>query len=318
VIHLNSYQSNPDASNLLQIINQSYPVEIDHIDLHRDMIGYVYIAKSNSRKYVFKLYRSFDSENALRSIQIILFLKENDYPVVSIVPTGAGGTHIQIDTPQGQSVAVLYDYIEGTEPILDNEITQIGRQVGWLHRLMKEYPQPLIKRGKDFYIDRFISILHEKNYDPKKIDDMEVYGRELWNSIARLSNGFCHGDLHSGNMLQTGANQFVLYDFDIASYTTPVIDAATLSDGTDFNNFDEASYSRTLRMFERFYTGYCKERELNDVEIAAIFDFIAIRHYELIATITQCHGLDDLSNAFLDEQYDWLMQWKNRCDVCQR
>jgi hypothetical protein len=49
-------------------------------------------------------------------------------------------------------------------------------------------------------------------------------------------------------------------------------------------------------------------------EIDAIFDFIPIRHYELIATITECQSLTSLSTAFLDEQYDWLLRWRELCE----
>jgi Ser/Thr protein kinase RdoA (MazF antagonist) len=310
----NSIQSYLDYPNLLAILNRNYPTAVDRISLHREMIGYVYIAKSKARKYVLKLYRWFDSDNALRAIDIIQYLSNHDYPVVSIVPTGSGGTHITIPTPQGQCVAVLYDYIDGVEPNIDIELMSIGQQVGRLHNLMKKFPEPLLRRGKAFYIDRFVMILRELEYNPRRVDEIETYGRELWDSLKRLPAGFCHGDLHSGNMLQPGPNIYVLFDFDVASCTCSVIDAATLCDGSNFNHFDESAYDQTLRLFERFYGGYSKESAISQVEAAAIFDFIAIRHYELIATITRCQGLDSLSTPFIDEQYDWLMKWKNLCN----
>lgn len=168
-------------------------------------------------------------------------------------------------------------------------------------------------RGKEFYIDRYISILYDLDYQSGRIDELADYGLELWASMERLPAGFCHGDLHTGNMRQSGLDEYVLFDLDAASNTCSLIDVATLCDCSDFNRFDAAAYSQTMRMFERFNQDYRAEREISDGEIAAMFDFIAIRHYELIATITRCQGLDHLSRAFLDEQYEWLMNWRNLC-----
>ncbi len=282
------------------------------------MIGYVYIAESAERqdikKYVLKLYRPFDTENALRSIGILEYLKQQDYPVVSIVPTKMGASHVRIDTPQGTSVAILFDYLDGPEPDLQTEIVALARQVGRLHTIMESYPRPLPRRGKEFYVDRYISIFRELDYPPSRIADLDAYGSECWSRIERLPVGFCHGDLHTGNMRQAAPGRYVLFDFDIASRTHALIDIATLCDASDFNRFDPAAYDHTRQVFKRFYQGYRQEREISDAEIAAIFDFIPVRHYEIIATITQCQGLEDLSRAFLDEQYDWLMRWRDLCE----
>ena len=310
---MNATPSHADLDRLLKILNEQYPIALDQIALHRDRIGYVYFARSAAQRVVFKLYRAFDTENALRAVGVIQYLKEQAYPVVSIVPTRNGETHITVDTPQGPAVGVLFDFIEGPEPALDTEIEQVGRQVGRLHRLMRAYPQGLIRRGKDFYIDRYLAILREMQYDARRIADLDCYGAALWGRMERLPGGFCHGDLHSGNMRQTGAGEVVLFDFDVASNTSSVIDVAILSNASDFNRFEDGAYDQTLRVFARFYAGYRQECALTDVEIAAMFDFIAIRHYEIIATITACQGIAALSYPFLDQQYDWLMRWQELC-----
>jgi Ser/Thr protein kinase RdoA (MazF antagonist) len=311
---MNTITSSADTAHLRDILNTCYPIRVDQVHLHRDMIGYVYIAASISQKYVLKLYRPFDSENALRSIGILEYLKQQDYPVVSIVPTRTGDSHVVIDTPHGESVAVLFDYLDGPEPDLQTEIVELARQVGRLHQVMETYPHPLPRRGKDFYVARYLSIMQKMDYPANRISDLGAYGSECWSRIERLPAGFCHGDLHTGNMRHTAPGCYVLFDFDIASRTHTLIDIATLCDDSDFNRFDAAAYDRTRQVFERFYQGYRQEREMSDAEIAAIFDFIPVRHYEIIATIVQCQGLEELSYAFLDEQYDWLMRWKELCE----
>lgn len=308
---LNSYY---DCNDLIKKLNKFYKLNFEEIYLHRDMIGRVYFVKNSMKKYVLKIYRQFNTEQALQSIDVIQFLRKNDYPVVSIIPTEEGSLYIKLNIPEGQCIGILYDFIEGIEPNFSTEIINVGQQIGELHNLMIKYPNPLIKRGKDFFIDRFIVILQKLQYCSKKVKELEKYGEEIWSNIKRLPTGFCHGDLHSGNMLQTKLNQYILFDFDIVSHAYSIIDVATLSNCTDFNQLDESTYDSTTRMFERFYQGYSKKRTLSDIEIAAIFDFIAVRHYELIATITDCQGLNCLSQSFLDEQFEWLMKWRTICN----
>jgi Ser/Thr protein kinase RdoA (MazF antagonist) len=179
---------------------------------------------------------------------------------------------------------------------------------------MRDYSGDLIRRGKEFYIDRFIRLLRALSYNPVRIDELVAYGDELWSRMKRLPLGFCHGDLHTGNMLQCEPGKYILFDFDAAARSFAVIDVATICDASNFNHFDEGAYNLTLRRFERFYAGYNQECTLSDGEINAIFDFIPIRHCELIATITECQGLTSLSTTFLDEQYDWLLRWRELCE----
>ena len=209
---------------------------------------------------------------------------------------------------------ILFDYLDGPEPDLKTEIVDLARQVGRLHRVMENYPHPLPRHGKDFYVDRYLGILEELDYPPSRIVDLAAYGSECWSRLERLPSGFCHGDLHTGNMRQTAPGCYVLFDFDIASRTHSLIDIATLCDASDFNRFEAASYDSTRQVFEQFYLGYRREREVSAAEINAIFDFIPVRHYEIIATITQCQGIEELSHSLLDEQYDWLMRWRELCE----
>ncbi len=306
-----------DCTGLLEIINRQFPVRVDRVTLHREMIGHVYFAEGGRGKYVLKIFRSFHTANALDSISVIRYLGERCYPVASIVPTVDGRTNTTIDTPGGNCVALMYKHVAGPEPHLETEITSIGTQVARLHELMKGYPHPLPKRGKEFYIDRYISLLAQKRYPAQRIRELADLGEGLWRRMEGLPSGFCHGDLHTGNMVQTQSGTYVLLDFDVAALSRSVIDVATLCDGTDFNNLDPAGYELTLRRFEAFYRGYSRVSTLTAAEIDAIVDFIPIRHFEIIATIVGCQGLDEVSLSFLDEQYRWLLRWEEICDAAR-
>jgi len=313
---LHSY---PTPRSLLNWINDVYNVGATRLHLHRDMIGSVYFLGRRDTEYVFKLFRCGDTEQALQSLAIVEYLEEHAYPVAPVVPTRSGDRHAVLDMPEGTRVGILYEFLKGVEPNFDTDIRYVGKQTGRLHNLMDSYQGPLMRRGKKFYIDRYIDLMRESEYRSNRIEDLAEYGDLLWRRMEQLPAGFCHGDLHSGNMVKTLDKTYALFDFDVASYAFPVIDAATLSDETHYNHIEESAFDATQHTFDNFYGGYSQERTLSDLEAAAIFDFIAIRHYELNATVT-IYRAPVVGQHWLraadsyDEQYEWLMEWANICE----
>jgi len=66
-------------------------------------------------------------------------------------------------------------------------------------------------------------------------------------------------------------------------------------------------------MLDRFLKGYDKYYSMSDKEITAVFDFIAIRHFDIQATIIESQGLNCVNKDFIKEQYQWLMKWDTVC-----
>ena len=320
---MNRLASFHDVTALMQILEREYGLQVLNMTLHRNMGGVVYFVKADTF-FVFKIFRHENTENALQSIQILQFLQESDYPAVRILPTQNGEAQVILQRPEGECVGVLYPFLEGEEMEgiyfentggtgdTDPRTPALGEQIGLLHKIMLSEKAPrLIHRGKEFYIDRFIHLLERDGYDAARIQDFAEYGTALWSKLAPLPQGFCHGDLHTGNMILNQLG-FVLFDFDISSSAFPVIDVATLCDETHFNQFDEAGYDKTRIAFDAFYQGYSRVRTLSDAEIRGIFDFIPIRHFELFATILFTHK-QKIRPAGIDEQYDWMLRWQELC-----
>ena len=303
-----------DYPELMNIVNRAYRLRCEAVCLHREVVGTVYYVTCADKRYVFKLYRSSNTEDAFYSVNVMHYLKLNDYPVATLCPDVNGDLSIKINTPDGECAGVLFEFIEGTEPDLTTKYPEKGQQIGRLHHLLETYPQTIRHRGKAFYIDRFISILEKLQYNPSKIHKLEAYGAFLWHRMEQLPAGCCHGDLHTGNMILDDQNQYVLFDFDAVSNAYAIIDVATVVDQTDFFHLNEDDYERTQESLDAFYAGYSKEKMMSALEIQTVFDFIAIRHYELIATLSLIRGIDCLSHAYLDAQFEWLMQWKATCE----
>jgi len=302
-----------DYDNLTSKINSTYHIDVQHIELHREMIGKVYFVEGKAKRYILKIYRSFKTDDALQTVRILDYLNANSYPAVSIIRTEQNDSHILLGNQEGGCTGILFDYAEGETPDGNSDAKRIGKQIGELHVLMEKYPEKLISRTKTEYIDDYISIMRALDFHSEKILELEHYGNELWKQISELPKSFCHGDLHTGNMIKNKSGEYVLFDFDDASGDYPSMDVAYMSDDTNFNHFHETMYDKTMRLYERFYSGYSKIRTLSIKEFHAVFDFIAIRHFQIISRIVRSQGLQCVSEQFCDEQYDWLMRWKELC-----
>lgn len=299
--------------NLMDEIQKKYLRNFDNIELIRDMIGQVYLIERNNEKYVFKLFRKDYSDQALQSIEIMNYLYVKGYPVARIINTPDEEPYYISKTEE--RIGVLYEYVDGTQPDANIHIENLGHLTGEMRSLMEQYNGNIVQHRKEFFIDRYIKILDKMGYNEK--EKFNEHGNDLWNRVKDLPIGFCHGDLHTGNMLIDKNHKITLFDFDASANASPVYDVSTLCDMTDYFNLSVANfydgYCKTQIMLERFLKGYIKYYSMSDEEIKAVFDFIAIRHFDIQATIIESQGLNCVDKDFIEEQYQWLMKWDKKC-----
>ncbi len=58
-----------------------------------------------------------------------------------------------------------------------------------------------------------------------------------------------------------------------------------------------------------FMKGYENYFKLSEEEEKVIYNFIAIRHFDIQATIIESRGLACVNEQFLDAQYLWMEKW---------
>lgn len=298
---------------LMGEIQKNYQYNFDNIKLIRDMIGQVYLLERNSKRYVFKLFRKDYYDQALQSVGIMNYLYKKGYPVSRIINTL--DEELYYISKIDERIGVLYEYIDGIEPDLNMYVESIGELSGKMRLIMEGYSSNIVRHKKEFFIDRYIKILDKLEYEEK--EKYSEHGRKLWDRVKDLPEGFCHGDLHTGNMLIDNNYKITLFDFDASTKANPTYDVATLCDMTDYFNLLDANfyngYDKTQIMVERFLKGYSKYYSMSDKEIMAVFDFIAIRHFDIQATIIESQGLNCVNNDFIKNQYQWLMKWDTVC-----
>ena len=294
-------------TKILNILKEYYNSKIDRVEFIRQGGCVSYAVKSGNTELFLKVISNVFIKTAIKSIHIQEYLIKNNFPVPKIIYTNTDRAFLEIDN----QLFVMYEFIKGAEPVLDENIEQIGKLVGGLHSLMNNYGNDLIKQEKHFFVDRYVNILKQKGYNGKHLCEYMEIGDNLWNSIKDLSYGFCHGDLHRGNLLKTAENKIYMLDFDTACFAPQLFDIAVMCDTTDYFNFGKNEFYHTTDIFNRFMNEYSKYNQI-DFTINQFYDFIALRHFQLQATIVEIYGLNCIDEEFIDKQLEWIKQWRNQ------
>jgi len=299
-----------EENKILNTLKNSYGIKSTKLELLRKGGCVSYVVWSENEKFLLKVIPPVFIDTAKQSLDILLYLEQKEFPAPYIVLTKDGLPYVEAD----KTFLVLFNFIDGHEPDEGEDIEKIGTLVGQLHCIMKDYTGSLPEHGKEFFIERYLNILNKKNYNKYKIKIFREYGDILWKRVENLPRGFCHGDLHRGNLLKTSSGKIYIFDFDTSCFAFPVYDIVTMCNSTNYFVFDESGYQKSKNTYESFLKGYTKLRPLTNVELKAFYDLIAIYHYQLQATIIEINGLDCVNEKFLDKQLDWLIRWCEQCD----
>lgn len=308
--------SAPDARELgmiLRTLNARHSRVYTDIAVERDGVGLALLVRSGVEKYLLKISREDYVESTRQSMEILAYLGGEGFTVPAIVPAGDGAPYFRHLFRGGERIWALFLFVDGEEPDARRDLPLIGERTGKLHALMRAYPGELFVKGKPYFIDSYVETLGAMRFSPDKTDELRAYGDRLWAAVDMLPRGFCHGDLHTGNMRMTASGQCYLFDFDLASRDFPAYDLMIPCDRTDYFHFDENGYDRVTRAVDAFYGGYAKHRTLTDAELESVYALIAIRHFQLQAEIIRVYGLACVDEAFMTRQYDWIMRWRNQC-----
>ena len=296
-----------DERYLQEILTEYYGIEKPSLEFLREGGTLTYIVKGRN-KYLLKVIGNAFSETARQSVSIMRYLEQNLFPVPKIMLTKSKDAIFEMRFDGEKKLIVLMEFIDGDEPKLETCPTEVGDLVGRFHQLMNKYPAELIAHGKEFFIDRYLDFLRKKNYP--RIKEYEELGNSLWNKVKNLPQGNCHGDLHRGNLLQDHNGQIYLVDFDTACRAPLMFDVMVMCDMTDYFNLKQEDIEITKEVYQKFISGYSVNRKLSREEILSFPYWIAIRHFQLQATILEIYGIDCIDEGFIDGQLYWLTRWQ--------
>lgn len=306
----------PEAKEVLAVLQAHYPLGIREVSFFRDGGSLSYVVEAQNQKFFLRIIRPAFLDTARQSIGIHLHLLKSGVPVPAIVFTKDGMPSVSVLDPQGESLYILYEYIEGGDADITKDAAELGRLAGQLHSAMKSYGGKLVQRDRHFFIDRYIDLLRKKQYP--KAEAFLSYGLAVWEKVKDLPQGFCHGDFHLGNILKTSAGRMYILDFDTSCRAFPMYDVMMMCNRTHYFRFYKKGYLSSKAALKEFEAGYRQYAALSDVEINAFFDLIAVYHFQLQATIIEIYGLHCVNESFLDSQLDWLYKWREQCAANQK
>lgn len=296
-----------DEKTLQDILALNYGIESPSLEFLREGGTTTYIVNGRS-KYLLKVIGSAFSDTARQSASIMRYLEENGFPVPKMILTNSGEAFFETEIDGEKKLIVLMEFIAEDEPELEKCASEVGRLVGRFHKLMEEYPSELVYRDKEFFIGRYIEFLRKKKYP--RIKEYEELGERLWDKVKNLPQGNCHGDLHRGNLLQNADGKIYLVDFDTACKAPVMFDVMVMCDMTDYFNLKQEDIELTKVVYREFLSGYVGYHKLSREEILSFPYWVAIRHFQLQATILEIYGVDCIDEGFIDGQLYWLNKWQ--------
>ena len=297
---------NQVESKLPEILRSHYGLQDFSLRFLREGGSRVYLVEGESG-YLLKVIGSAFADTARQSVSVMRFLESRGFPVPKTLLTQSGEALLETSLDGELLLILLQEFIEGDEPDLEVRAPEAGDLVGRLHCLLEQYPDKLVSRGYDFFIGRYLDILRKKNYHG--LSAYEELGRKLWQKVSGQPEGNCHGDLHRGNLLEAADGQIYLLDFDTVCYAPVMFDVMVMCDMTDYFRLNPEDIDRTGRVYEQFLSAYTQRRSLTAAEKQSFPDWVAIRHFQLQATIVETYGPDCIDTQFIDWQLHWLKSW---------
>ena len=281
---------------------------LDHMTLRflREGGGHTYAAEGGTKLLVKVVGPAF-AETSRRSVSIMRFLEEREFPVPKTVLTRSGETSAELPFEGECRPVVVQEYIDGDEPDLTARAEEVGELVGRLHGLLGQVPGELTARSRPFFIGRYLDFLRRKGYP--RLGDYEALGDLLWRRIEDQPVRVCHGDLHRGNLLEALDGRIYVLDFDTVCRAPAMFDVSVMCDMTDYFRLKEEDVGTALAVYGRFLEGYGRFCALRAEERRSFPDWVALRHFQLQATILEIHGIDCVGEKFIDAQLGWLGDW---------
>jgi len=289
---------------LLSLLNEHYELSLTRLAFLREGGAKSYVAQGDAGKYLLKVVSPAFGDTVRQSASVMRFLTDRGFPAPKVISTAGGEAVPEIIIDGEARLLVLTEFIEGEEPELESCAEAVGELTGQLHALLAEYPGRLTVRGEQFFIGRYIDMLEKRGY--AGVDAYRRLGQEQWRRLGDMPACVCHGDLHRGNLLQSPDGRLWLLDFDTVCVAPRMFDIMVMCDMTDYFCFDPAGLDTAVRVYRQFLTGYSRRIALTERERQSFFAWIAVRHFQLQATIFEIHGVDLLRSEFADSQLAWL------------
>lgn len=219
--------------------------------------------------------------------------RDTDISIPEPVPGRDGQLLQRFDTPRGERMAVLFRFIEGSEPLPDSNLgdlfVTLGRYAATMHNHVTAWPRP---PGFERQVWQAATILDSDGpwgdwrmapgVNESNRPTLDRLDSALWLRLAAYGTGadrygLIHADMRLGNLLVDG-DKVTLIDFDDCGFCWFAYDfAAAIS----FHETNPAIPALRAAWIE----GYLSVRSLSPEDISAIDSMVMLRRMALLAWI---------------------------------
>ncbi len=267
------------------ILEDGFPEILSHYDLGQYK-GYKEFANGAGQttvllltlkgKYVLRYYENRTEKHVLFEVQLLNYLKDNNYPVPKIIKTSSGKFYGRYN----DKWFIVIEYIDGVhlknpnDGFDEKQVSKVVEIIAKLHTLTKNYKPEYFKDREGFNtgyawrtyqkIPREVQKEERAKWFKNELDKLEI--------PVTLPKGICHADLNYGNFLFHNGEIVAVLDFDMSFYTYVIYDITSLIYWWAFPpiiGFKEKEASFIVNV-------YTKYRELGELEKIHIFDALKL------------------------------------------
>lgn len=262
-----------------------------------------------------------------QELEIINTLAKNDISVATPLPTKEGDYLWKINAPEGPRYAVLFhEAVNTPSENTEKQLFHLGKMLASLHLVADEHA---------FDVNRAPIDLEQLSIKPLEVIEPHLKQRQedfnyLKSSAKELCNyvksnlslekpyyGYCHGDIHSGNVFFHG-DKPTIFDFDCMGYSWRAYDICVFAWNKSFKN---ESYIDS-KEWQAFLNGYNSIRQLSEIEISSIPVFAALRELWLMGLhanmINRNAGCSWYNDDYFNFRIKIFKSWYNRAFGIQK
>lgn len=270
----------------------------------------------NHERYVLRVYRANWRTTSEISFELdsLIHLHEEGVSVSIPLPRKNKEYILSIKCIEGIRHLVLFTHAPGKVLTYENDeqCIQYGRAVAAVHAATAGFTSRHSRSVLD--LDHLIHFPMKsiQSYLSGRVQDLEyidALSKRLLTKLEslemnRLEWGFCHGDLHGGNVNVSKDNIMTVYDFDCCGYGWRAYD-------TSIFRWSALLQDKEAERWNLFLKGYAEIRELKEADMKATALFIGVRHIWLMglhaANVYQWGWPDD---DYYERQMKFLRKWE--------
>jgi len=279
-----------------------------------------YLVATEGGKFALRIYRQGwrSDSDILFELEVLLHLARAGVPVSTPIPRKDGQNVGRVLAPEGLRSVVLFTYAPGKEPNYEEEVAAesylYGKVAAQIHGATDSFRSPH---------RRFpLNLEHLVDVPLRACEPFLTHRPEDWKYVVALAEklrtrlqdlpsdglevGFCHGDLHGGNVHVDPNKALTVYDFDCCGIGWRAYDVAVFRWGARLRGKEKERWPAFVR-------GYTEHRPLSDMDMQSTACFVAIRHLWLLGLHTgnsRDWGMGWINDAYFDRALKFFHEWE--------